>query len=907
MPQQDVKSNDSPRLSNDASDDSQQDGLTLSRSIDALAYMVIARLQRNTPAEVLMGQLGARTSARLQQKYDLAVQVEALSKEISDKATALEMTLSCLITHEEPPAFEAGEQDVSGRDEKPEGAQIEVLSPMRQLDGGLLDLVDQSHPAKVGQGSGWGTGDTDNIRSVEKADTLKALLEKKRVLTQELIGRPYLYERVDHDRRMIVFSQDGTIGYGRAGREAHWVLVEDSEHLALEIASDQELTCRLSLNDEGVWVGRWLHGERMAIRVSALPALAMEADSYLETFLPASGHRPYFLEALRRLRGLASATSVIVEVGSARSASLDAREADGWSTLVFGWYAAAYGAELHTVDNSRRSLQACRKVAAPYHDHIRFHQKKGEEFLGAFPLPIDLLYLDAWEDNPVTRRPQYREAYRMLTRKPALILLHVAGGEASADLSRRALVQEAISDGYTVAFQSPQHLLLACSGAELVGSAVAPIEAVPATPNGGIPEASLSGTTLPPTSFFARQEPFRVGEHHMLTQSYPLRVLTHDRGNFKSLSGANVLIYWPHGFGDWVFLSYLLPLLSPKNRYWVTRFGDDSSSILEDSRWATPLYLGTNSPLCGDGDGFGCRHFGLSYDSIDGDRRLLSLPLALAAQCERLGIDTLLWSCHPEAHGQVAFPYHTKARYLLPYLADEALLAQADLGRALPSAINFEVTPWLRQWVEARLRSRAGFGRRKLCLISRNGYTAVGKNWGHKWREEMPEGKRREGEECRDFMRLLLKKDPQWMFLVTEDVLFGGDGTVISEDLHAYSYAQLFGSIGAAAPPFGLVLKALLGLADLVIGVPTGPYHLAMAKPGLPTVGLWTEHLPSWYDEPKVASRHLVGKDVAERRFLERPGSFDSMKGLHFETRWLDTHIIPAEPVLEAVEELLYS
>ena len=30
------------------------------------------------------------------------------------------------------------------------------------------------------------------------------------------------------------------------------------------------------------------------------------------------------------------------------------------------------------------------------------------------------------------------------------------------------------------------------------------------------------------------------------------------------------------------------------------------------------------------------------------------------------------------------------------------------------------------------------------------------------------------GEECRDFMRLMLKKDSKWLFLVTEDRLFEG-------------------------------------------------------------------------------------------------------------------------------------
>jgi hypothetical protein len=37
-------------------------------------------------------------------------------------------------------------------------------------------------------------------------------------------------------------------------------------------------------------------------------------------------------------------------------------------------------------------------------------------------------------------------------------------------------------------------------------------------------------------------------------------------------------------------------------------------------------------------------------------------------------------------------------------------------------------------------------------------------------------------------------------------------------------------------------MKVLANLADLCVGVPAGPYHLAMAKPSLPTVGICKEY-----------------------------------------------------------------
>ena len=154
-------------------------------------------------------------------------------------------------------------------------------------------------------------------------------------------------------------------------------------------------------------------------------------------------------------------------------------------------------------------------------------------------------------------------------------------------------------------------------------------------------------------------------------------------------------------------------------------------------------------------------------------------------------------------------------------------------------------------------------------------------------------------------MRLLLRKDPRWMFLVMEDQFFEGDDTMRSPALQAYSYAEIFGTIGSDAPPFGLVMKALVNLADLAVGIPAGPFHLCMAKDGLPTVGLWIDQLPCWYDEPKPDSIHLISRNVRDIRGGQVPSSFVEKDGLRLRTRWLDTRRIPGEQVLSAVEALL--
>jgi hypothetical protein len=380
-------------------------------------------------------------------------------------------------------------------------------------------------------------------------------------------------------------------------------------------------------------------------------------------------------------------------------------------------------------------------------------------------------------------------------------------------------------------------------------------------------------------------------------------VFTESRGQFAEVKNSRVLIYWPHGFGDWVHLSYLLPLLESSNRYWITRFGDHNTALYDGSPYVSPIYMGVQSLACGSGEDYRLKHLELDYASIDGGSRVLRLPFSVARVCERNEIDTVLWSNYPEVAGRRSFPHHTKIRsFISTLLGDQA--ARADLNYPLNCAIAFEPPAWVLSWVEARLQTYAGFRNRRLCLIGRTGYTSLGKNWGHRWREDLPQGKQREGEECRDFMRLLRRRDPRWMFLSIEDQSHIGYDSVRSRDLHCYSYADLFGSIGHSQIPFALVLKALTSLSELAVGVPAGPYHLCMASGRVPTIGLWIEHFPSWFDEPSCASIHLISRNVQDRQLHRRCGSFASAGHLSFRCIWLPTRTIAGEDVLHAYESL---
>src|SRR5580693_2233037 len=89
-----------------------------------------------------------------------------------------------------------------------------------------------------------------------------------------------------------------------------------------------------------------------------------------------------------------------------------------------------------------------------------------------------------------------------------------------------------------------------------------------------------------------------------------------DRGRFAALRDRRVLIYWPHGLGDWVHFGAVAPLLEPSNSYAMTRFGDDYVSVMEGNASVEPLASGLRSPS--DGAGAGARHLGLELRRCNG-------------------------------------------------------------------------------------------------------------------------------------------------------------------------------------------------------------------------------------------------------------------------------------------------
>jgi hypothetical protein len=349
-----------------------------------------------------------------------------------------------------------------------------------------------------------------------------------------------------------------------------------------------------------------------------------------------------------------------------------------------------------------------------------------------------------------------------------------------------------------------------------------------------------------------------------------------DRDRFAALAGVRALIYWPHGFGDWVHLGTIAPLLEPSNTYAVTRFGDDYVTLMEGNRHLTPLFSGA----CGIGDGSdrGARHFGLALRGCNGGRATLSLPSVLDEEVMRFAPEVLLWTDYPETEGRTAYPFHTKARNLARLLVQRERLEQFDLSQPLLSTIDFAAPREVQQRVDDRIALVAPPGT-QLCIVSRSGASAARKTWGDDVR-------------TRETITSLQRYDARWRVVsMDEDAL--GDGCA--------GFRKLFAGIDE---PFARLYKALLARAALVIGVPAGPFHAAMSRGGIPIVGLWRAHHPDWYDEPNARAMHLVGKYVRDRGFHRRAATRTKPPSLRHRIAYLDDDEISVESLVAAAIEV---
>ena len=350
------------------------------------------------------------------------------------------------------------------------------------------------------------------------------------------------------------------------------------------------------------------------------------------------------------------------------------------------------------------------------------------------------------------------------------------------------------------------------------------------------------------------------------------RAMREDRGRFAAVRDARVLVYWPHGLGDWTHLGAIGALLEPSNRYAVVRFGDDYSSIMEGNPHFTPLSSGVRVPCYGGEFGRGTSR---SFAAQTGRKRRGSGAPAAAGRrragvCSRRAALDRLSGDRRRDRLSVSHQGSQLARLLVR----KERLASFDLSQPLRNAIDFSAPAQTQQRLDERLAAFAPPGTR-LGVLSRAGITAARKNWG-------------DGSEARSFVETMRHDDPRWRFISMDDEK-PGDGVA--------GFRALFAGLDE---PFARLYKALAARTGLFVGVPAGPLHVTMARGGIPVVGLWLAHHPDWYDEPNSSALHLVGRHVRDRGFDRRAATATKPASLQHRLEYLETLGIPADVVVEA-------
>lgn len=330
-----------------------------------------------------------------------------------------------------------------------------------------------------------------------------------------------------------------------------------------------------------------------------------------------------------------------------------------------------------------------------------------------------------------------------------------------------------------------------------------------------------------------------------------LPVFSDDGRRFGSVTNRRVLIYWPHGFGDFVHFSFVVPLLEPTNAYYLTRFGDDFVHLYDEGERVLPLFSGTRA--LGNGTALGaCAHFGLDLDHPPDGLTALDVPEPLHSRIVEQAIDAVLVCRYPEMTGRIPYPWHTKARYLASRIVAPARFSAVDLSQPLRSSLAFRapVAPAAR--IETRLREWVGPGAH-CYVLSAGGHTQLDKVWPER--------------EIVAFAQEVHARDPRARVVTIDERTSDAIGR---ERGLAPTTTDLFGDLDL---PFAHVLVTLVRAAHAYVGVASGPLHAAIAMGGCPTVGVWLAHWPEYYDEPSSETIHLVGPAVYRKGLDRRLGA----------------------------------
>ncbi len=376
-------------------------------------------------------------------------------------------------------------------------------------------------------------------------------------------------------------------------------------------------------------------------------------------------------------------------------------------------------------------------------------------------------------------------------------------------------------------------------------------------------------------NLFPRHPAIAPGLPSVVLPAYNERI-----ADFARLRGERIAIYWPHGFGDWVHFGHVAPLLAPENAYAIFRIGDDYSALFAGERPVAAFPSGIRA--VGNGSALGALHLGLNWKRLSGKRERIALPGELPQAFADFAPTALLYTDYPEpAEGRLAFPFHTKARALARSLVGERRLAEFDLARPLPQSLSFAVPPDVQRRFDDAL-ARYIEPQQRLLLVATSGHTAPEKAWPN--------------EDARAFVELLGTRDARMRVILLDALGDPHDGW--HERNNVLSFRTFAAEIDE---PFATIFLALMARLHAVVGVPAGPMHAVSARGGVPLVGLWLAHYPTWYDEPNPLALHLVGEGPILRGYHRRPAATTLPASLDYRIEQVGTERISPELVLDAL------
>ncbi len=152
-------------------------------------------------------------------------------------------------------------------------------------------------------------------------------------------------------------------------------------------------------------------------------------NQYYQNFKSSPSPRQFVFE--KALSLLNQRPANILEIGSIRDLSLQAKDGDGYSTLFWCEYVQKYGGSITVVDISQHSIDNCKTVTSDFSNKIdiKYFIQDGYPLIND---SFDLIYLDGSDDNN-----EMIKQFEKCNRQKSLIVCDDANRGGKCDLLRQ--------------------------------------------------------------------------------------------------------------------------------------------------------------------------------------------------------------------------------------------------------------------------------------------------------------------------------------------------------------------------------------------------------------------------------------------------------------------------------------